>query len=240
MDPPFLHWSIGTTSIIVEEKDETILIDTGLGADYYTNKSVKRKLFSAIFGIQESISNSARKQIEALGIIQNTVQQIILTHLHFDHAGGISDFPEARIHIHEKELAAIIKPKKWLDHGYDNKDILQNPKWRIYSTVNAEWKGFSAIRIEVAQEMYFIPLPGHTAGHCGVALRTEQGWIFYCGDAIPVNTEYERGNKWLNHIVLGNHIEEVQQWSKAHPEVKVVAGHMWSTYYKGKSRPTLR
>ena len=36
-----------------------------------------------------------------------------------------------------------------------------------------------------------IPLPGHTAGHCGVAINTPDGWLLHCGDAFFFAGEIE-------------------------------------------------
>jgi glyoxylase-like metal-dependent hydrolase (beta-lactamase superfamily II) len=48
-----------------------------------------------------------------------------------------------------------------------------------------EWFGFSSIRILPGRdaEILLIPLPGHTLGHTGVAIREGDGWLLHCGDA---------------------------------------------------------
>ena len=52
-------------------------------------------------------SSCAVRQVEALGFTPEDVTDIVLTHLELDHAGGITDFPQARIHVHEREVREL-------------------------------------------------------------------------------------------------------------------------------------
>jgi glyoxylase-like metal-dependent hydrolase (beta-lactamase superfamily II) len=52
---------------------------------------------------------TAIAQIEALGFSWEDVKHIALTHFHYDHAGGLPDFPGAKVHIFQGELDAIQK-----------------------------------------------------------------------------------------------------------------------------------
>ena len=56
-----------------------------------------------------------------------------------------------------------------------------------------DWFGFESIRLlpDLDGEIALIPLPGHTAGHCGVALKTADGWLLHCGDAFFFHGEVE-------------------------------------------------
>ena len=38
-------------------------------------------------------------------------------------------------------------------------------------------------RCRAPDDVLLIPLPGHSRGHCGVAVRTAEGWLLHCGDA---------------------------------------------------------
>ena len=49
------------------------------------------------------------RQIQRLGFDPRDVRDIVLTHLDFDHAGGLCDFPEARVHLLGAELAGARK-----------------------------------------------------------------------------------------------------------------------------------
>jgi glyoxylase-like metal-dependent hydrolase (beta-lactamase superfamily II) len=153
-----------------------------------------------------------------------------MTHLHFDHAGGLPDFPLAKVHLHQKEYAAMLKPKTWLErYAYDKADFTHQPNWVTYKDCTEKWFEFDAIPLPFKPKIYLIPLFGHTSGHCGVAIEYGDGWVFQAGDALPTNAEYDLAPGWLKHIVLGKYVQHIKSFSQAHPEVMIVAGH---TYQK--------
>ena len=57
------------------------------------------------------------------------------------------------------------------------------------------WFGFSAVRAipGTRDEVLLVPLPGHTRGHCGVAVRRADDWLLHCGDAYFHHSEIESG-----------------------------------------------
>jgi len=59
------------------------------------------------------------------------------------------------------------------------------PKWSPHGVDGERWMGFDAIRAlpDTDEEVLLVPLLGHTKGHCGVAVRAEDGWLLHCGDA---------------------------------------------------------
>ena len=108
------------------------------------------------------------------------------THLDLDHVGGLSDFPWARVHVHATELEAALARKGIKARGrYRPEMWAHRPDWRTYSVEGAPWFGFEAVRqLEgLPAEILFVPLPGHTMRHCGVAVSTNEGWLLNAGDA---------------------------------------------------------
>ena len=57
-------------------------------------------------------------------------------------------------------------------------------RWRTYSTFDGDWFGLAAEPIAEWDDVLLVSLPGHTPGHCGVAIRTEGGWLLHAADAI--------------------------------------------------------
>ena len=58
--------------------------------------------------------------------------------------------------------------------------------WEFYATEGDTWFGFDSVRALVGAEeedIFLVPLQGHTAGHAGIALRTTDGWMLHAGDA---------------------------------------------------------
>lgn len=94
------------------------------------------------------------------------------------------------------------------------------------------WLGLEAIRLPLTPAMYLIPLFGHTRVHCGVAIRDGEGWLFQCGDALPLSAHYDVTPAWLNRPVLGPHGPRLRALAQAHPEVRMLAGHMWHSIFE--------
>jgi glyoxylase-like metal-dependent hydrolase (beta-lactamase superfamily II) len=231
MSPWFPRWHIGGTCLLVDTDKGPVLVDTGLGLhDYYT-PTLKVRLFRLDFGSHQDPDSTAVRQIARLGLSARDVRHIIMTHLHFDHAGGLPDFPHAHVHVHRREVEAIRHPRTWIELAYDSLDFAHSPAWVLYDQPTANWLGLEAIQLPFSPDIYLVPLFGHTRGHCGVAVRDGSGWIFHCADALPTNADFDITPPFLNRWVLGPHVEKLRRWASAHPEVRLLAGHMWKTSF---------
>ena len=161
--------------------------------------------------------NAAINQVGRLGWSFNKIGHIILSHLHFDHAGGLPDFPNAWIHILQTEYAAFRKPNSLAERmGYNKPTIAHGPKWIFHEGSDARWFGMDAIRLEFRPEILLLPLPGHTRGHCGVAIRTSGGWVLYASDAAPLNSGYS---------------PKIKTILNEHSDIQVIAGRMGEEWF---------
>jgi glyoxylase-like metal-dependent hydrolase (beta-lactamase superfamily II) len=114
------------------------------------------------------------------------VRHIVQTHLDLDHVGGLSDFPWAKVHVHAAELDAATARKGAKARGrYRPPMWAHRPDWVTYATEGEPWAGLAAIRDlkSLPEQILLLSLPGHTHGHCGVAVETESGWLLDAGDA---------------------------------------------------------
>ncbi|UGT42503.1 MBL fold metallo-hydrolase [Nocardia yamanashiensis] len=181
--------------LLVETRDELVLVDTGfgLGCVRQPGKMVGPSRF--LMGARLLESETAVRQIEALGHDPRDVRHIILTHLDLDHSGGLSDFPEATIHVHGPEFrAATATPSLSERMRYHAAQWGHGPKWMVNeATGGEEWFGFRAVRDlpGLPPEILVIPLPGHTRGHAGVAVDTGDGWLLHAGDAFFVESSID-------------------------------------------------
>lgn len=120
-----------THCLLLEGEDSLTLIDTGFGMKDYASPSRHVDLFLKVNGILRDINETAIEQVTKLGFNPQDVRQIILTHLHLDHAGGVQDFPWADVHVLEVEYETAKNPRKLsrIDRiGYVQKHVMSNTK----------------------------------------------------------------------------------------------------------------
>lgn len=173
--------------LLIETNRELILVDTGFGLQDIQSPYARLSPFFIHFNnIQFERKYTAIEQIQRLGFSPRDVRHIVLTHLDFDHAGGIEDFPEATVHVMQSEMETardrhgFIASKRYRPQQWD-----EVKQWQYYTTGGEPWFGFEAVRdLEgLPPEILFIPLVGHTRGHAGVAIQTPEGWLLHAGDA---------------------------------------------------------
>ncbi len=171
--------------LLIEGADGLILVDTGFGLDDVRDPRQLGLLFTTVLRPRVNVAETAISQIRELGFEPNDVRHIITTHLDLDHAGGLPDFPDAEVHLLGRELEAAMNPG-WRERlRYVAAHWAHGPRWVQHDAGGEEWLGFDSVRILPGSdaEILLIPLPGHTRGHTGVAVRQGDGWLLHCGDA---------------------------------------------------------
>lgn len=178
--------------LLIETEIGLVLIDTGFGARDIAQPRRLSRLFRTANRIRLRERDTALRQLQVLGFRPGDVRHIVLTHLDFDHAGGIEDFPQATVHVLGAELAAATSPKGPLGRRrYRSAQWHVGVKWQSYVPEGERWYGFSCVRelVGMPPEILMVPLAGHTLGHCGVAVRGPEGWLLHAGDAYFFRSE---------------------------------------------------
>jgi glyoxylase-like metal-dependent hydrolase (beta-lactamase superfamily II) len=180
--------------LLVEGPSGLTLVDTGLGTEDLAEPVRLGRPFLAMVGPRLDPAETAVAQVRALGHRPADVSDIVLTHLDCDHAGGLGDFPRARVHVHAAELAAARARRSAREQGrYVPAQWAHGPRWVEHAGPGgAGWFGFTAIPV-VGDDVLLVPLPGHTRGHSAVAVRRPAGgWLLHAGDAYFAAGEKEQ------------------------------------------------
>lgn len=174
--------------LLVETDRGLVLVDTGFGTrDVAQPRKRLSRFFLALLRPEFRYEMTAIRQIERLGFDPHDVRHIVMTHLDFDHAGGLDDFPWATVHLLDDEQRSATAQKTLLDRmRYRPQQWGTQANWRMYRSGEGEpWFGFDCVRSlpGLPPEILLVPLVGHTLGHAGVAILGETEWFLMAGDA---------------------------------------------------------
>ncbi|MGE5865261.1 MAG: MBL fold metallo-hydrolase, partial [Rhizobacter sp.] len=153
--------------LLVESNDGLVLVDTGFGLRDVANPASRiSSFFLALLSPDFREEMTAARQIEAAGHRVSDVRHIVLTHLDFDHAGGLDDFPLARIHLLRRERDEAARQTTWLDRQrYRPQQWSSRARWQLHGQSGGEtWFGFQGVCTGhgLPQDVALVPLPGHT------------------------------------------------------------------------------
>ena len=172
--------------LLCETADSLVLVDTGFGLDDIREPKRRLGLSARVLGAKLDESETAIRQVEALGFSAEDVRDIVVTHFDLDHIGGLSDFPNARVHVSSTEWDAVQNPTRRERLRYRRSQVSHNPRVVTYSADGEPWRGLPAARPldGLGSEFALVPVVGHTRGHCAVAVDAgEDGWLLHAGDA---------------------------------------------------------
>lgn len=170
-----------TQCLLVERRNSLLAVDAGLSTALLADQSG--------LSFERYVIRPPRRtdlalvhQVRALGYDPRDVQDIVLTHLHSEHAAGIMDFPHARIHVSHTEHTVAHNGSLRSRISYRHSAFAHSPRWVLHDG-RTSWHETAGVAV-IDDDTLLVPLPGHTAGHCGVAVRTDGGgWILHAGDA---------------------------------------------------------
>jgi glyoxylase-like metal-dependent hydrolase (beta-lactamase superfamily II) len=172
--------------LVETDRDGHVLIDTGFGMRDVEGHTRLAAPFKRLVGPTLDRSEPAVAQLEALGVKAADVRHIVVTHLDLDHAGGIGDFPHAKVHLHAREHAAAMNRSHLMEKNrYLPDHWSHGPKWEIYTEDGDRWRGLPAItRLRgIDADIALVPMHGHTRGHSAVVVRYADRWLVHAGDA---------------------------------------------------------
>ena len=121
------------------------------------------------------------ESLAAFGLAPQDVNDVIVTHLHYDHAGNLRRLPHARIHLQENEMHYACGCNMRFDtlrHAYAVEDVVDVVRGVYDKRVN-----FLHGHEEIAPGLQVLLIGGHTQGLQSVRVHTERGWVVLASDA---------------------------------------------------------
>lgn len=189
----------------------TFVIDTGFNAD--TGRKRGRQFLQC-----------PTVGLKGLGIDPETVQDVILTHLHYDHVGNFDLFPNARFHLQEREMAYAtgrLMCHHLLRHPYDVEHVTG-----IVRKLYADRVVFHDGDAEVAPGLSVHRVGGHALGLQCVRARTQRGFVVLASDASHCYAHFQTMRPFPNVVRVDEMLDGYRtiQALAASPD-HVIPGH---------------
>jgi len=159
----------------VQFGDARILFDAGPHPDLAVDPSRRMGADASKWDISVQKHELAGPQLQALGIDPHSITHVALSHLHYDHAGGVVQFPNAEVLIQRDEWDYAQSSPKLQRDLYVKADFELDPRRvRLLD---------GPLDVLGSGEFELFPTPGHTPGHQSAHVRLDGCDVVLVGDA---------------------------------------------------------
>jgi glyoxylase-like metal-dependent hydrolase (beta-lactamase superfamily II) len=219
------------------------LVDTGLHPSVASKPEANLGRLLTNFGRPElEPGEDLPAQLRARRLDARSIGLVVMTHLHFDHASGMAEYPGATFVLTEDEWQAATTDSRPLlqgyrpdhyDYAFDYRTIsFSGERISSYSTFGRTFDLFGDGSVRLAST------PGHSAGHQSVICRLKDRDLVIAGDAIytlaQLKGESEPARPFDRHNWRRS-MRELQHFQRQYPKAVIVAGHdpfHWETLDK--------
>lgn len=196
---------------VIRNGTRTIVVDTG-----FDHTEAKRR--------GRQLTHEPHEVLAAIGIDAAKVDTVIISHLHYDHAGTLDAFPAARFHLQEAEMAYATG--KCMCEEAIRKPFTADHVCQMVKNVFSGRVHFHDGDGAVAPGVTVHKLPGHTKGLHSIRVKTAGGWVVLAADAAHMYENMERRKPFPITIDLPATLETYTRlYSLASSPTQVVPGH---------------
>ncbi len=152
---------------VIRNAERTFVVDTGFGEEMAAKRGRR-------------ILHPVGEGLAALGIAPDSVEDVIITHMHYDHAGNLGLFPRARYHLQDLEMQFITGRcmcHSLMRHPFEIEDVVT-----MVRNVHDNRVQFHDGASEVAPGVEVHHIGGHTKGIQAVRVHTARGWVVLASD----------------------------------------------------------
>jgi glyoxylase-like metal-dependent hydrolase (beta-lactamase superfamily II) len=166
-------------TLLIRGRDRIVLVDTGMGAGFDAK-------YNKIYKVDESVN--LVDALQATGTTVADITDLILTHLHFDHAAGIVTpdgdglrllFPQAVHHVQKLQYDHALSPNLRDRASYFPERIEIMEREGVMAVHDGPWTLAPGIDLLIAH--------GHTPGQQLPRISDGEKTLFYCGDLFPTS-----------------------------------------------------
>ena len=214
-------------ALCLRSQDRVVVIDTGNGGDFIAKYGEK---LGGKFAEMYNLTSQGPEVITALsryGISIDDVTDVILTHLHFDHAGGatcekggriVPTFPRAKYWVQEANLQTARKPNLREKASYFAANFEPLVEAGCVQLLTGEGEFLPGISAVLSH--------GHTRGHQMICVKGGGEALLYCGDVVPTSSHVRLA--W----VMGYDLEPLRLIEEKSLILKEAAEKSWYLYFE--------
>jgi len=196
---------------VIRNEERTILVDTG-----YESEEAKRRGRPVLIEPREALAR--------IGIQASDIESIIVTHLHYDHAGGLAQFPGLRLHMQAAEMAYATGPcmcYEAMREPFSAGHVCEAVQ-RVYSGLVTFHDGDA----EIAPGITVHRIGGHSQGLQSVRVSTAGGPVVLASDAAHYFENYETYKPFPIVSDIGDMMLGFDRLRKlAGPGGRIIPGH---------------
>lgn len=237
-------WAVPIPAFLIHHPTAgPFLVDTGLHPSVSSRPQENLGRMTANFGRPElEPGQDLPAQLRAKGIDPKSISVVVMTHLHSDHASGMSEFPGATFVLTEEEWVAATTDSRPImrgyrpahyDYAFDYRTVsYSGEQISSYSTFGRTFDLFGDGSVRLAST------PGHSAGHQSVVCRLSDRDLVIAGDAIYTLGQLDDAPEPPRPVDRHNwrrSMRELQHFRRQYPKAVIVPGHdpfHWETLQK--------
>lgn len=187
---PKMWWALTSRSwielpinvFVIKHRDGLVLFDTGLDPAIvsdpnYVDSAIGRFFMRRVFRLTIGPDDTVAKNLDRLNLRAEDVNTVVVSHLHFDHIGGIADVPQAELLVSRDEWQQLSEPHP--DRDYFFRDHIQLPgaNWQpidFTATEDPLLAPFGGCYDVMGDgTLMLLPTPGHTVGSLSMLVRSD-------------------------------------------------------------------
>lgn len=214
-------------ALLLKSAQGNVLIDTGNGKDFVAKYGEKLgNKFAEMYNIDEN-GPSLIKSLATYGLRPEDINHVILTHLHFDHAGGattekdgklVPTFPKARYYVQKGNLETASHPNLRERASYYPANFQPLLDAGVLTLLDGAQEILPGISVLISN--------GHTQAQQVVKVTDGKSTLLYCGDMVPTSSHVKI--PWL----MGYDLHPLTLMEEKQKHLSEAADHSWYLFFE--------
>ena len=163
-----------TNCLLLENGDQTILIETGFGSKWSDRER----------GFWELERRTVVDALAERGVAPEEIDTVIVSHLHFDHAGGLTRMDGDTAVVTFPQANIVVQKREWED-ALANRSTMTKTYLRNHLDPIADRVTLVDGEVEALPGITVWPMPGHTWGQQAIRFDDGRGTVAFAGDVMP-------------------------------------------------------